>query len=123
LKISLIFVKNHQNLGVGVKKAPRFTHHQGERLPNPEWRPFVATVSKAAHRKGEMPNRNDFKFSTSGVKETFAILSSFYNFLLQEEYVFMNPVSLIRQKSKFIRVKPKSNKNSKTQRFAMENGD
>ena len=37
------------------------------------------------------------------MKQLFAILSTFYNYLLQEEYVFMNPVALIRQKSKFIR--------------------
>jgi len=37
------------------------------------------------------------------MKQLFAIISSFYNYLLQEEYVTMNPVSLIRQKSKFIR--------------------
>lgn len=33
----------------------------------------------------------------------FAILSSFYNFCLQEEVAQVNPVALIRQKSKFIR--------------------
>jgi len=33
----------------------------------------------------------------------FAILSSFYNYMLHEEYVYMNPVALIRQKSSFIR--------------------
>ena len=37
------------------------------------------------------------------VRELFAIISSFYNYLLQEEYVTMNPVAIIRQKSKFIR--------------------
>jgi site-specific recombinase XerD len=33
----------------------------------------------------------------------FAILSSFFSYLLQDEYVLMNPVALIRQKSQFIR--------------------
>ena len=33
----------------------------------------------------------------------FGILSSVYNFLLQEELALMNPVVLIRQKSKFLR--------------------
>ena len=37
------------------------------------------------------------------MKELFAILSTFFNFLIQEEYLSMNPVALIRQKSKYIR--------------------
>lgn len=88
---------------IGLKKAPRFIEKEGRRIPNPEWRPFVATLSKTSHQKGKKPDIQDFELSTGSVKESFAILSSFYNFLLQEEYVFMNPVALIRQKSKFIR--------------------
>jgi site-specific recombinase XerD len=88
---------------IGLKKAPRFIDQEGKRLPNREWRPFIVAVSKTAHRNGEMPDLKDFKFSMGGIKETFAILSSFYNFLLQENYTLTNPVALIRQKSKFIR--------------------
>ena len=32
----------------------------------------------------------------------FSILSSFFNYLLQEEHLFVNPVTLIRQKSRFL---------------------
>lgn len=88
---------------IGTKKAPRFIVKQGQRIPNPEWRPFVVTVSKAEHRIGERPDRKNFELSHGAVKELFAILSTFYNYLLQEEYVYMNPVTLIRQKSNFIR--------------------
>lgn len=89
---------------IGVNKVPRFIiDKEGKRIQNPEWRPFVVTISKSAHRKGERPDPKNFKTSQSAVKDTFAILSSFYNYLLQEEYVYMNPVALIRQKSKFIR--------------------
>ncbi len=88
---------------IGTKKAPRFMTRENERIPNPEWRPFVVTVTKSEHRKGERPNSKDFEFSQTSIKELFAILSSFYNYLLQEDYVLMNPVALIRQKSKFIR--------------------
>lgn len=87
---------------IGVKKAPRFVEKNGERIQNAEWRPFVVTVSKSAHRQGETPNIKNFEFSANGIKETFAILSSFFNFLLQEDYALTNPVALIRQKSKFI---------------------
>ncbi|MCE3239309.1 MAG: Phage integrase family protein [Gammaproteobacteria bacterium] len=87
---------------IGTTKVPRFIKVEGIRSPNPQWRPFIATVSKAAYQKGERPISKDFNFTQSSVKETFAILSTFYNYLLQEEYVYMNPVALIRQKSKFI---------------------
>lgn len=88
---------------IGVKKAPRFVTKDALRIPNVAWRPFVVTVSKAAHKKGIRPNVNDFELSQGAVRESFAILGSFYNYLLQEEYVPMNPVALIRQKSKYIR--------------------
>lgn len=89
---------------IGIKKAPRFVDKDGGlRAPNSEWRPFVVTISKAAHRQGKIPDPKNFKLSQGALKESFAILGSFFNFLLQEEYVYMNPVALIRQKSKFIR--------------------
>jgi len=88
---------------IGVNKLPRFIDKEGERLPNPNWRPFIVTISKAAYRQGERPDLKNFELSQSTIKDTFAILGSFYNYLLQEEYVYMNPVALIRQKSKFIR--------------------
>lgn len=88
---------------IGIHKVPRFIDKDGERIPNPAWRPFVVTVSKTAHQKGERPHPKDFTLSQSAIKDTFAILGSFYNYLLQEEYASMNPVALIRQKSKFIR--------------------
>ena len=88
---------------IGTKKAERFIEKDGQRIPNLEWRPFVATVSKAAHRKGSQADIKNFELSQGAIKQLFAILSTFYNYLLQEEYVFMNPVAQIRRKSKFIR--------------------
>ncbi len=88
---------------IGVHKPPKFIEHEGIRVANPVWKPFIVTVSKADNRKGEKPNIKDFEFSQTAMKQLFAVISSFYNYLLQEEYVMMNPVALIRQKSKFIR--------------------
>lgn len=88
---------------IGLKKLPRFLNNEDFRFPNPEWRPFVVTISKLAHRKGKRPNSNNFQLSTESTKEIFAILSTYFNYLLQEEYVSQNPVALVRQKSKFIR--------------------
>jgi site-specific recombinase XerD len=83
---------------IGVKKLPWYIVKDAKRVPNPEWRPFVATVSKAAHRSGQTPDPSDFTPSQGAIKEVFAILSSFYLYLLQDEYVYMNPVALIRAK-------------------------
>jgi len=88
---------------IGIKKAPRFIEKEGQRLPNAEWRPFVVTLSKAATRKGKRPDPKNHALSQTALREIFPILSSFYNFLIQEEYAEINPVLHIRQKSKFLR--------------------
>lgn len=100
---------------IGTAKVPRFITVEGIRVANSKWRPFMATVSKTEHRNGERPTPKDFTFTHTSAKETFAILSTFYNYLLQEEYVYMNPVALIRQKSKFIQ---KSQEQSKIRRLS-----
>ncbi len=88
---------------IGLKKVPRFIEKNGLRGPNPAWRPFVVTLSKTAHREGRRPLIKNFELSVASTKEMFAILSSFYTYLMQEDYVVMNPIALIRQKSQFIR--------------------
>lgn len=97
------FCQKPKKSWIGIKKAPRFIEKEGLRIPNLEWRPYVVTVSKVDFRKGKRPDISQFKLSHSALKQSFAILSTFYNYLLQEEYVSANPVTLIRQKSKFIR--------------------
>lgn len=88
---------------IGVKQVPRFLNQGGFRIANPMWRPFVATVSKKAHRDGQLPDKKAYTLSQSALQAIFAILSSYFKFLEQEEHVFGNPVAQIRQKSKFLR--------------------
>jgi site-specific recombinase XerD len=88
---------------IGVKNVARFNEKEGLRIPNPEWRPFVVVVSKVAHGKGEVPNPKRYRLSQKALQAIFAIVGSFYNYLIQEEYAASNPVAQIRQKSKFIR--------------------
>lgn len=90
---------------IGIQHVERFIEKDGLRIPNPEWRPFVAAVSKKAFRDGKMPNIKLYSLSTNALQAIFSILSSFYNYLEQEDYVSVNPVSQIRQKSKFLRKK------------------
>ena len=88
---------------IGLKHVPRFMESNGLRSTNPEWRPFIASISKKAHRDGQLPTVKSFELSQNALQAIFAILSSFFNYLEQEEYTFGNPVSQIRQKSKFLR--------------------
>jgi hypothetical protein len=69
---------------IGKSKPAKFIVKNGLRLPNPAWRPFVVTVSKTEHRKGLMPKIGKFELSHGSLRELFAILSSFYSYLLQE---------------------------------------
>lgn len=88
---------------IGTKNVSRFIEQGGSRIINPNWRPFVATLSKLAHRKGETPSPKNYSLSQKAVQAIFAILSSFFNYLIQEDYASVNPVAQMRQKSKFIR--------------------
>lgn len=88
---------------IGLKKPPRFIDKDGLRIANPEWRPFVATTTKAAYRKGTCPEKSCYSLSQKALQEIFAIVSSFYNYLIQENIAQINPVAQIRQKSKFLR--------------------
>ena len=98
------FCQNPPHSWIGTKKVPRFIIKQGRRQPNTNWRPFVVTASKTQHRLNtDDLTFQDFELSQGAIKEIFAILSTYYNFLIQEEYTQANPVALIRQKSQFIR--------------------
>ena len=84
---------------IGIKTVPRFIDKEGLRIANPEWRPFV--VKTALH--GEKPDPKHFNLSAKALQAIFSILSSFFTYLMQEEYTESNPVALIRQKSKYLR--------------------
>lgn len=75
---------------IGSKNVARFLDQGGERVPNPQWRPYVST-------------QGEYVCSQAALQSLFSVLSSFFNFLIQENYLQANPVSQIRQKSKFLR--------------------
>jgi site-specific recombinase XerD len=84
---------------IGNKNVARFKNNQGERIANSDWRPFVSSADKAT---GIRKDAKVYSPSQSAIQASFAILSSFFNFLIQEEYLSANPVALVRQKSRFI---------------------
>lgn len=97
------FCQNPPLAWIGTKNVARFVDEGGTRVANPEWRPFVVNVSKTAHQKGEQADLKKYLLSQKALQSIFAIIGSFYNYLMQEDYVEANPVTQIRQKSKFIR--------------------
>jgi len=88
---------------IGTKNVARFIEKNGQRLPNSEWRPFVVAVSKVQHGHGETADPKKYNPSQKALQAIFAIIGSFFNYLLQEDYTEYNPVAQVRQKSKFLR--------------------
>ena len=88
------FAKDPPNAWIGDKNVARFIEKGGERLPNAVWRPYVLQG---------IGDEAPYLLSQSGIQSIFGVLSSFCNFLIQEEYLEFNPVAQIRQKGKFLR--------------------
>jgi len=103
LEAFLEFCQAPPNHWIGIKHVPRFIDQEGRRVAHAAWRPFIATLSKKAHREGLLPNKKAYTLSQSALQASFAILSSYFSYLEQEEYLFGNPIAQIRQKSKFLR--------------------
>jgi len=87
---------------IGTKQVARFKNKQDQRVSNADWRPFVSQVTKIESQLGRSPERKYFKLAQKSLQAVFSILSTFFNYLLQEDYGELNPVALIRQKSKYL---------------------
>jgi site-specific recombinase XerD len=96
------FCLNPPKSWIGTKRVSRFSERNGTRIPNPKWRPFVATISKRDFKNGERPDKNNYQLSQKSIREIFTVLGSFYNYLLMDEKITANPVALIKQKSKYL---------------------
>ena len=93
---------------ISLKNVARFTRQNSEMKPNPVWRPFTASVSKKEHQEGQEPQKDTYRYSHAALKILFGILSSFYSYLIQEQAIGMNPMVLMRQKSKFLQKETKT---------------
>lgn len=103
LESFILFCQSPPKNWISLSHQVRFLDENGIRKPNPAWRPFVATLSKASRVGGKTPNLKDFSLSQNAIQAIFSILSSFYNYLIQANYVQKNPIQQIRQKSRFLR--------------------
>ncbi len=97
------FCQNPPRHWIGTKSVARFINAGGERAINPEWRPFVAKVSKRDHKLGISADPKAYVLSQGALQAIFSVLSTYFNYLIQEEHVELNPVAQIRQKGKFLR--------------------
>ena len=88
---------------MGTVNVARFKNENGQRVPNPRWRPFTVTQSKAKNRAGDEVDKDAYVMKSETIKALLAILKSFYDYLLDEDLIVANPVARIRQKSKFIK--------------------
>ncbi len=84
------FTRQPPELWIGAKNVPRYVLRGGERIPNPDWRPYIG-------------GNGEYVASQAAIQSLFSVLSSFFNFLIQENQLAANPVAQMRQKSKFIR--------------------
>lgn len=85
------FARQPPQAWIGTNNVPRFLLREGERRPNPDWRPYINGGG------------GEYVCSQAALQSLFSVLSSFYNFLIQENYVSSNPIAQMRQKSKFLR--------------------
>lgn len=103
----IVFCQKPPTRWIGTKVVVRFIkNEQGEHIPNPGWRLFVATTSKSDVKYGIKAQKKHYQLSDKSLREIFTIISSFYTYLVNEGKVGTNPISLIRQKNKYFKRNP-----------------
>ena len=88
------FSRSPPKTWISASNEARFIAESGERKANPEWRPYTSSTAS---------NGGEYALSQSSLQSLLGVLSSFFNYLIQEEYIKSNPIAQLRQKSKFIR--------------------
>lgn len=96
------FANNPPKTWVATKTVARFLNSDTIAQHNPAWRPFVVRISKARSHTGEIANIDNYQLSGKSMQALFATLSTYFTYLQQENYVDSNPVTLIRQKSRYL---------------------
>lgn len=80
---------------IAYHNVPQFKDDKviGQRLPNPSWRPFLG--------KRVDGQEKPYKISEKALKTKLAILSSFFTFLINEEYTERNPAMMLMKSGRF----------------------
>lgn len=98
----LEFVSQPPLSWITTQNHPRFQLKEGLRIHHPKWRPFVVRVNKVRRRQGETPEKNNYQLGNKSLQALFAGLSTYFSFLQQEEYLEGNPITLVRQKNRYL---------------------
>lgn len=102
IRVFIEFVQNPPLNWITTKNVARFITKEGRRIPNENWRPFVTRLTKAEYKVGNKPDKHSYELNQKSLQALFAGLSTYFTFLQQETYVDINPVQLIRQKSRYL---------------------
>lgn len=89
------FVKQPPTSWISKGSQPRRLNQGGM---NARWRPFMQRQPK--HARGI--NTQGYQPSSAMIRATFAVLSSFYGFLIDAGAMGYNPISQVRQKKAFL---------------------
>lgn len=99
----ILFCQHPPKDWIATKKYPRQLLVEGEKRTNPNWRPFVVNLPKGAIKTGAVPIAEMYSLSEKALAAMFAIVNSFFNYMVQTNYVAINPLVQIKQKSKYFR--------------------
>ncbi|MFC6673239.1 tyrosine-type recombinase/integrase [Marinobacterium aestuariivivens] len=80
---------------IAFRNVAQFIHskHLDERLPNPLWRPFLG--------KRIGGEEQPYRITERALKTKLAILSSFFSYLIHEEYTERNPALMLIKNGRF----------------------
>lgn len=96
-------------IGDAVRK--RFILKDGYFEPNEDWRPFGIQVAKSDRKRaaeaGTEVEVAGYAMAQGSVRQVFAICSSFFEFLTQEDIALGNPFKAIKGKGRWVRTKTK----------------
>lgn len=83
------------------KNVSKFQGDDDNRQPNEAWRPFVKRMTKS-QKMEQMRAKISTQLSNKSMASILAVLSTFYQFLQQQEICRLNPIALLRQKSRYV---------------------
>ena len=104
------FVVKPPKSWIGLQIKRRFTLKNGVKVPTKEWRPFVVRLSKAERKEYENNNsgktlkleKKNYSLQHKSIVEVFSNLSVLYNFLVEDEYAFGNPIQAVKKSSPYL---------------------
>ena len=86
---------------IGKKTIGRFDIIGGNYKVNKGWRPFRYKIPKGDYADNEKLDTRRYRPSQATLNATFAGLSAFYNFLIQEEICLGNPAQYAKKDCKY----------------------